>query len=444
MWSLEQAKRAIIAGGSLAMAYTQLTTSPATIAFSRELGGTGFHIGLLGALPVALICMQVVAAVMVRKLPHRKPLWLAVSMVQRVVFLPAAFGPWLLPAVPNTVWLWLLISLTFTNHALLHFGSPLWLSWMGDYLPHKGLSSFWGMRYSSQQWTAALSLLVNSFFFFETNSDVRAAFAGIIALGCALGLADVLLFIRVEEPPAKLQPSLKLWDVLASPFREPRFRSYIEFMCFWHMAAMVGAPFISMYLLEVIGMDLFHVLMLWTVSWVGGAILSKQLGNWVERFGQRPVLILCVAFKSANMIALLFCPRDPAVAFWTLMPVFAMDAFLNAGISIANNGFLIKNSPSENRTMFVAAGTAYAGLIGGLTSILAGSALAMTEGLHITLAGIAWNNFHALFAVSVALRLIAVYLAIRVREPSSYGAREVVLVFAVETRKRVMSWRRAA
>ena len=60
---------------------------------------------------------------------------------------------------------------------------------------------------------------------------------------------------------------------------------------------MVGAPFISMYLLEHVGMDLFHVLLLWTISWVGGALLSNQLGQWAERFGQRPVLVLCTAFK---------------------------------------------------------------------------------------------------------------------------------------------------
>lgn len=73
-------------------------------------------------------------------------------------------------------------------------------------------------------------------------------------------------------------------------------------------------PFISMYLLEHVGMDLFHVLMLWTL-WVGGALLSNHLGQLAERFGQRPVLILCTAFKSINMIGLLLCPADPTIAF---------------------------------------------------------------------------------------------------------------------------------
>jgi MFS family permease len=444
MWTLPQARRAIVVGGSLAMAYTQLTTSPATVQFARELGASSFHIGVLGALPVALIFMQVIAALAARRLTYRKPVWLAVSIVQRLVFLPAALGPWLLPSVPAEIWLWLLISLTFLNHALLHFGNPLWLSWMGDYLPHDGLSSFWGLRHTSQQWTAAATMFVNAMLVFNSGFDIRGAFAGIIVLGSALGVIDVLLFTRVEEPPARHHPSPRLWGVIASPFREPRFRSYIRFTCFWHMAAMIGAPFISLYLLEKVKMDLFRVLVLWMISWIGGAILSNQLGRWIDRFGQRPVLILCVAFKSSNMLALLLCPRDPTVAFWALAPVFALDAFLNAGIAIANNGFLIKNSPRENRTMFVAAGTAYAGLVGGLTSIVAGGVLALTEGVTLRLSGVVLSNYQALFLVSILLRLGAVLMAVRVLEPASTGTREVVLVFATATRQRVSRWWRAA
>jgi hypothetical protein len=443
MWPLRKAKRAIIVGGSLAMAYTQLTTSPATVEFARELGANALHIGILGALPVALIGMQVIAAILVRKLIYRKPIWMAVSIVQRLVFLPAALGPLLFSQLHPAVWLWLLITLTFANHALLHFGSPLWLSWMGDYLPHQGLSKFWGERHSSQQWTAAAVMLVNALCFLP-GIDVRSGFACIIVLGCALGLLDVLLFLRVEEPPAKPHPSPRLWDVLASPFREPCFRSFISFSCFWQAAAMIGAPFISMFLLEELGMSLFDVLLLWTIFWIGGAILSRRQGQWVERFGQRPVLILCVAFKSANMIALWACPHDTTVAFWILAPVFAFDSFLNAGITIANNGFLIKNSPRENRTMFVAAGTAYAGLVGGAASIIAGALLVVSDGWSHPMLGMRWTNFHVLFAASIALRLAAIFLAFRLHEPASTGTREVVLSFTVAAQQRVRRWWRAA
>lgn len=438
-WPLETAKRAIVVAGCLAMAYTQLTTSPATVQFARSMGATGLHIGILGALPMGLIGVQLLSAIVVQHLARRKPLWFAVSIVQRMIFLPAALGPWLFPQVAERVWIWTLIGLTAVNHGLLHFGTPLWLSWMGDYLPHKGLNRFWGRRHSSQQWTAALALFANALFFLKTGVDVRGAFAAIIVLGAILGVSDILLFTRVVEPPMRKPVESNLWQALARPFRQRDYRGFILYSCFWNLSAMVGAPFISMYLLEHVGMGLFEVLMLWTISWVGGALLSNHLGQWAERYGQRPVLILCTAFKSINMIGLLACPADPTIAFYVLSPIFMIDAFLNAGIAIANNGFMIKNSPRENRTMFVAAGAGFAGMVGGVASIAAGAALAASDQWSFTLYGARYINFHVLFAVSLALRLVSALLATRIHEPQSAGARIVANDLIWATRLRVRS-----
>ncbi len=400
LWPLDTAKRAIIVAGCCGMAYTQLTTSPATVQYARSLGGTGLHIGILGALPLGLVCMQLFSAVAVQRMARRKTTWIVASIFQRMMFVPAALGPWLLPQIGDAFWIWMLITLTALNHATLHFCTPLWLSWMGDYLPHQGLNRFWGVRHSSQQWVAALALFANALFFVREGVDVRAAFAGIIVLGAALGVVDILFFLRIEEPPLSPDDGSTLWDALRGPFRQRDFRGFIFYMCFWNLAAMVGAPFISMYLLEHVGMDLFRVLLLWTVSWVGGALLSNQLGQYADRFGQRPVLILCTAFKSINMIGLLLCPANPTIAFFVLAPIFMIDAFLNAGITIATNGFMIKNSPRESRTMFIAAGTGFAGIVGGAASILAGLLIAASSDWSWTLGGTMYVNFHVLFAVS--------------------------------------------
>ena len=133
------------------------------------------------------------------------------------------------------------------------------------------------------------------------------------------------------------------------------------------------------------------------------------------------MLVFCVAFKSLNMIALLVSPRDPTITFWILAPVFMLDQVLNAGILIANNGFMIKNSPTENRTMYIAASTAVAGMVGGVTSIAAGWLMAKLNGWEATWLGIEWNHFHLLFAGSVLLRWGACIGVLFIREPKSQG-----------------------
>lgn len=438
MWDLKTAQRAIVVAGCLSMAYTQLTMSPATIEFARSLGANGLHIGILGALPTAMLFMQFVAAAAANHLRQRRGLWLAVSIVQRLILLPIALCPLLLPDLPAIVWVWLLIGLTALNHGLLNFGTPLWLSWMGDYLPREGLSRFWGVRQFWMQWTAVVSLLAGAIWLSAGGLEITSAFGLLIVAGAVFGVADILIFLKVEEPPVRPLPSLRWRDVFSAPFRHADFRSFIAYGCFWHFAAMVGAPFISLYLFAHVGMSLFQVLMLWACSWVGGALLSARLGHIVEEFGNRPVIIAATAFKSTNMIALLLIPLDADLAFWILVPVFMLDALLNAAIAIASNGFLLKNSPPENRSMYIAAGTAIAGLVGGMTSVAAGGVLAALEGTTLPAGGFELNGFHLLFLTSLVLRWVSVWFAARVREPVGGSTMQVMVQLVGATPLRMM------
>jgi MFS family permease len=419
------AQRAIIISGCFGMIYTQLTMSPATIEFARSFGADGLHIGILGALPSATLFMQFGAAVLVNHLQYRRRTWFAVSIAQRLVFLPLALGPFVFREVAGATWVWVLIVATTFNHAMLHFSSPLWMSWMGDYLPREGLNRFWGKRHLWMQWTAALSLLVPAIFLLDSRWSIQPVFAILIVVGAIFGVADILMSTKIIEPAVQRVPQPKIWQISSAPFRDRSFRSFISYTCFWHFAAMVGAPFISLYLLDKVGMPLSSILIMWAGSWCGGAALSRSIGSLTEQFGHRPMLILCTTFKAINMAALLVIPPNPTWALMVFTPVFMIDALLNAGIAIASNGFMLKNSPRQNRTMFIAASTACAGMIGGVTAITAGAILRSLSSWSMTVGGWTFVGFHILFAASLVLRLACILLAVRLHEPESAGARYV-------------------
>jgi MFS family permease len=427
VWSITGAKRAIIVAGCLAAAYTQLTTSPATIQYARSIGANELDIGILGALPTLMLFMQFVSGVVVNHLHHRRRLWFWAALTHRLMLLPTALGPWMFPGMSPAFWVGTLLVTTAFNQALLHFSSPLWLSWMGDYLPHEGLSHYWGSRQFWMQITAASSLCAGAFLVLKSALGIEAGYSVLTCLGTLCGVLDLLLFHWVYEPPVTRVASPKLRQVLGAPFRNKDFRRYIRFMCYWNFAAMAGAPFISLYLLEDVGMDLFRVLLLWTISWVGGSMLSRTLGRWADRYGTRPVLVICVASKSANMLALLLAPHDPNVAFWFLAPFFMLDAAQNAGILIANNGFMIKHSRAENRTMYIAATQALAGIVGGITSIAAGWIMTRLAGQTWTIRGWTFGHFQMMFAVSILLRWFALVLVQSVREPNAHPTMTLVV-----------------
>lgn len=424
MWSLSQARRAITLAGCFAAVFNQLTTCAATIAFVKALGGNEWHIGILGSLPVLMLFCQFIAAVMVNHLTFRRRVWFWSAMAHRLLILPVALGAVLWRDVPGEVWVWSLIVATAISQGLLHFSAPLWLSWMGDYLPHQGLSEFWGARQFWTQWSSALSLLVAALLMSSEDFSPTAAFVLLTAIGTLFGATDLLLFAKIEEPPVKPALNLNWRAVLFEPFKQPSFRSFITFTCFWHFATMVGAPFISLYLMTEIHMSLFQVLLLWTFTWIGGALCSHQLGRLAERYGARAVLIGCVMFKSINMICLLMVPAEPVAAFWQLIPSFMLDQVFNAGILIANNAFMIKHSPTANRTMYIAASTALAGVVGGITSIASGAILTQLEGTTLQIAGRPWSAIQLMFLASIVFRWMALIWVQYVTEPAAARAEE--------------------
>ena len=441
MWTLPVAQRVIILAGCLGMAYTQLTTSAAAVQFCRALGGGGLHVGLLGAIPSATLFMQFLAAHAANRVKYRRPLWFWACIVQRLCYLPVAFGPWVFPESPRMLWLWAFLLISVCEQSLLNFGTPLWLSWMGDYLPKSGLSEYWGVRHRFMQWSAALCLLACTLFFAQDEANILVGFAVMIGASSLLGVTDILMFRKVDEPPVTPAREAGVWKSLAAPFRHGGFRRYIGFMSYWNLAAMIGAPFISLFLLDYIGLKLYQVLFLWTTAAVGGAISSRWLGRLAERYGNRPVLILSILVKPINMLTFLACPHDPDAAMWMLVPLFMLDAVLNVSILICNNGFLLKNSPVENRTMYIAAGTAVAGLVGGATSVVCGQILSTLLANHVSYGTLLPTGFHILFFTSMVMRILAIPLVFFIQEPNTAPAMTVAVdVFRTTRITIVRAW----
>ena len=114
---------------------------------------------------------------------------------------------------------------------------------MGDYLPHQGLSSYWGSRQLWMQVTAAASLLAAAFLVLHSGLPIEISYAVMTGVGTVCGVADLLLFQKVFEPPVQRAQTPRLSEVFLEPLRNRDFRRYISFMCFWNFAAMAGGSF---------------------------------------------------------------------------------------------------------------------------------------------------------------------------------------------------------
>ena len=406
------------------MVYAAGTSSPAATEFFRTIGLTEFHFGLLSGLPLVMLFVQFVGALLASRLPSRKMPFVVLSCFSRILYIPVALIPIVLPGLPAGAVVWSTIALLALSQALGNFIVPLWFSWMGDVIPGAVMNRFWSRRMLWMQlaWTAAY--LVVAAFTYLAGVRIEVVYAVTVIGGVVAGLADVLLFIRVHEPPAAPTRAERLDVILLEPLRHADYRTFVLFMCAWQMGVSFFGPFSQLYLLKSMGLTPWQVTIIWCMYGIASVLTANLWGVLSSRYGNRPVLSVCVWAKSLVVIAFVFC--TPATAMRLLLAACLFDGILNTGFAIASNGYMFKIAPRENRSMYVAAITGFAGICGGVMAMVAGSLLESLSGFTAHVLGQVWTHFHVVFLVSILFRWMGIVLVHRIREPRSGSSLQVV------------------
>ncbi len=422
--SLRPSLRTMVIGGCLAMIYTVGIGSPATTEFLRTMGAEEFHFGLLTGIPLVMLLMQFVGAAALNRTQRRKGVFVVCLVLCRLLYLGVAFLPFLIRNRAPGVVIPVIIALLAISAATHNFAVPFWFSWMADLIPRRVLNRVWGWRQKAMHltWTAA-NLLVTLLLYYA-RWPATVTFPLLAVLAVAAGITDILLFLGVTEPPHLRQPDARPGRDLLAPLLHPVFRRFVLFSCLWSFATMAAAAFMQFYVLKVLRVPLWQTSLIWCMQGLGMAIASGMWGRLADRHGQRPIIVTCVALKP--MIVIVFFLLTPNNVLWLLPLAFLPDGMLNAGYSLAANGYMLSLAPRENRSAFIAAITGLAGVCGGLAAILAGSLLSQTANWNAELFGRPLNHYHLLFAASMIMRFSCLPLARAIREPGASRSRKLV------------------
>jgi MFS family permease len=414
-------------GGCLAMVYAACVESSYKTKLFENLGATDFQFGLLMGLPVVALALQFVGAYlqMSGHVERRKPFFMLMLIGCRLLFLPIALLPILMPDAPGTVWVLPFIMLITISGGMNQLATPMWLSWIGDIVPQRVLSRYWAerQRYMQLVWTAAFLAVAVFAMYFEAI-PVRHAFALLVVVGLVAGVADIVLFIWVREPPPARASSVGLLPMLTEPFRDRDYRRVITLSTVFSFATWLGGGFMLVFTLKELHVPVWKANVMWCMIGIGGAMAARTWGRLIDKHGQRPVMLTVILSKP--WVALAFVFATPENAFWLISIVLFLDSMANCGYVIAMNGFMLKTTPPGTRAMFVAATQAINGIAGGLGAILGGVYLDWIGSMKFEFAGRELGNYHLLFFISFSLRLICVKLAARIREPASSPTGEVL------------------
>lgn len=372
--ALARAQRYLVQDAAWASIIGVLSGGVVLVGFALSLGASPFVVGLLGAIPSLGALAQLPAIVLVEHVRRRKPLAVGLGLAERAVVVAVA----LLPLLPDrTLALGTLVAAEVAIAVLAAMSACAWNSWMHDLLPQHGMGGFFARRLS---WSTAVSLAggLGAGLLVDHWPGAQPRHAYVVAfIGAGLaGFASSWFLARVPEPPmappSEVRPALAA--VLCRPLRDAGFRRLVVFLSSWSFSTNLAAPFLSVYLLQQLGLGLEVVVALWAASQLANALTVGLWGRLSDRLSDKAVLRCTAPVFLLCLLALPVAAGADGAMLPLLVLVHVAMGVATGGTALASGNIALRLAPPGQGTAFLAVVALCNAAAAGIASILGGLA----------------------------------------------------------------------
>lgn len=389
----QRALQLTVRDGICSEAMVTLTAGTFLTAFALKLGATGFQIGILAAIPTLANLFPFLSIWLLRKLPNRKVLTVAVTALARIPLLLIGLLPFILPA--GTALLGMIL-LFFIHQSLGAVAGTIWTSWMKDVVPSHQLGSYFSKRSRIITFISLLLSLVVAGILDYIKTDFSAyetaTYSMLFVAGGLIGLTGLLLLTKTPEPQMK-KLRFRFGRSFKQPLVDKNYRKLLIYQSVWTFASNLAVPFYTVYQLTLLKFPVSMVIIFSIVNQLAIALFVKIWGMYSDRFSNKTILKICSPVYLACMLLWTYT-STPEPHLFTI-PMVALLHFVSgacfAGINLALTNISIKLAPKENTVSYISAKAMVVAIISGIAPLIAGIASTHVTSMHFTLSiGSVW------------------------------------------------------
>ncbi|MUL36475.1 MFS transporter [Gloeocapsopsis dulcis] len=424
--------------GIFAAIFSSITSGVLLTNFLLHLGASSVEIGMLSSIPMVVNLLQPLGAYFADRTTSRHNYCLYIFGVSRLLWLILVVGiGWVCWSGANLHQLvsWTL-SMILVTHILNALGSSCWVSWMAALVPHRLRGRYFGFRNSAISLTTLLSVPIFGVAVSAwPNSSVQGygivlllgVVTGLISLGCQFFMADVNPLQPRDaasyRSKAKAAESLNVVDessrIQPSIFQDTNFLKFLLYFGLWTFAVNLSAPFFNLYLLDNLHLNLSWVTTYTSLTAGANLVMLVLWGKMADRIGNRPLLLFVGILAAITPIFWLGAGAD-SLSRWIWLPlIHIFSGGTWAAIDLCSNNIQMEVAPVEHPSKYFAIAAAISGVCGAFGTTTGGflAQLSVIGGLP------------GLFALSVLVRLIALFPLVFVREPRSQSVLKILRNF---------------
>jgi MFS family permease len=142
----------------------------------------------------------------------------------------------------------------------------------------------------------------------------------------------------------------------------------------------------------------------------------------LDRFGNKPVLYICLTGKLIFVILWLFTTPSTFLLY-VLIHLFGV---FDAGKGVAVLNLVYKIAPAERRTNYITVDGTMVGIAATVAPLIGGAFAVGVSDWSLALGPLQWQHFHFLFFAAAALTGVTFIFLRRVQEPAAVPLTEVV------------------
>lgn len=413
----------------------QIVLASPMILYAKSLGASATVLGVIAGMMPLLVIFQIPAASHINRIGYRR--FVLAGWSTRVAFVFAiAFVPLLGAFLDANNRLGVLLALLFCFNLSRGISSCAWLPWITLLVPGNLRGRYLSRDVAVQNISSFATFLIAAA---ALAGETRPwQFAALFLFSALAGSVSLMFLKRIPDVPITEEARAATGGVpWLAMIKHPPFFRLLRTVVGWSVAYGGMTAFTVAFLKTQCGMPEGEILLVSSVSFLGGVSSLWFLGSRMDKLGSKPVLgFACGAWMLVLTGWILLAGKVFPVQLGVVVTLQFFMGLLAALANMANNRLAMAVVPAQGRNHFFAIYSVVANVTLGCAPIAWGLLIDLVGVRSIHWLGVEWNRY-ALFFLAAALAFgVTLALSRRLAEPKAVSMEALLHEILIQSPQR--------